>query len=240
MLEASIYVEPVPVALANPQSLSDLKRVYESKKEVIWHRLDELRCGWSKSDEAVFAELCYCILLAGRRADATLPLAVQLEKNRLLFDGTEEQVEAYLDQHGNAVRERAQYILHWRKKFDQHGSLRMKSELENRFRTMNGWDIASFRESLASERHGVRWKVSSQFLRNIGIGLGHGLALLDRHIQRELMKFGYITEVHEQALDRETYLEYEGKMQALPKDSDIPIDDLDLLLWSNRTGKIIK
>jgi thermostable 8-oxoguanine DNA glycosylase len=238
--EESVYVKPVPVALASPETLSDLKRVYDIKREAIRKRLHELSTGWKKSDAGVFAEFCYCILLAGRRAEDTLPLAAEMEKNRLLFEGTKEQMEAYLAEHGHAVMDRAQYLLHWREKFHEGGLLIMKKELESNFRTMDGWDIASFRESLASERHGVGWKVSSQFLRNVGIGLGHGLALLDRHVQRELMKFGYIAEAHEQALDRETYLEYERKMQALSKDSDIPMDDLDLLLWSNRTGKIIK
>jgi len=36
------------------------------------------------------------------------------------------------------------------------------------------------------------------------------------------------------------YLEYERGMQNLAKESGIPMDDLDLLIWSNKTGKIIK
>lgn len=240
MTEDSVYVKPIPVAFANPKSLADLKQVYESKREPIRQRLHELRAGWSKTDEGIFAELCYCILLAGRKAEATLPLVTQLEKDRLLFVGSKEQVEMYLGQHGYAVTERTNYIPHWRNRFDKDGSLRVRAVLENRFRRPDAWNIPSLRENLATERNGVGWKVSSQFLRNIGIGLGHGLALLDRHIQRELMKFGYISEIHDQALDKKTYLEYERRMQKLSDESEIPMDDLDLLLWSNRTGKIIK
>jgi len=70
--------------------------------------------------------------------------------------------------------------------------------------------------------------------------LGYGLALLNRHIQRELKKFGYIPRVYDQALSKTRYLEYERRMQNLARDSGIPMDDLDLLIWSNKTGKIIK
>jgi len=42
------------------------------------------------------------------------------------------------------------------------------------------------------------------------------------------------------ALNKARYLEYERRMQDLARDSGIPIDDLDLLIWSNKTGKIIK
>jgi len=84
---------------------------------------------------------------------------------------------------------------------------------------------------LASRHSGVGWKVASQILRKIRIRLGYGLALLDRHIQRELKKFGYI---------QTRYLEYERRMQNLARDSGIPMDDLDLLIWSNKTGKIMR
>jgi len=93
---------------------------------------------------------------------------------------------------------------------------------------------------LASQHSGVGWKVASQFLRNIGIGLGYSLALLDRHIQRELKKFEYIPKVYDQAVSKRRCLEYERGMHNLARDSGIPMDDLDLLIWSNKTGKIIK
>jgi len=220
-------------------TLEDLRRTYQSKREHIQQRLNELRVGWSKTDEGVFAELCYGILLAGRSAETTLPVVVGLEKNKLLFQGSERQIEQYLEEQGYAFKERSNYLVNWRYRFSDRGSLRIKSLLEREFRMPNGWNIFRMREYLASQHNGVGWKVASQFLRNVGIGLGYGLALLDRHIQRELEKFGYIPMVVP-ALNKRKYLEYERRTQDLARDSGIPTDDLDLLIWSNKTGKIMK
>jgi len=238
--EDSVYVKPIPATRADPMTIEDLWRVYQLKSESIQQRLNELRAGWGKMDESVFAELCYCILLAGRNAEATLPIVVGLERNRLLFQGSRKEIEEYLNEHGYAFKDRSNYIVNWRCRFSDQGSLRIKSILESRFKTPDGWNIQQMREHLVSQHNGVGWKVASQFLRNLGIGLGYGLALLDRHIQRELMKFGYISKVYDHALNRTRYLDYERRMQDLARDSGIPMDDLDLLIWSNKTGKIIK
>lgn len=237
--EASVHVRPIIVARANPMTLEDLSRTYRSKREHIQQRLNELRAGWGKTDEGVFAELCYGILLAGRSAEATLPVVVGLEKNKLLFQGSERQIEQYMEEQGYAFKERSKYLVNWRYRFNDRGSLVIKSLLERKFRTPKGWNIFRMREYLASQHDGVGWKVASQFLRNVGVGLGYGLALLDRHIQRELEKFGYIPEVVP-APNKRRYLEYERRMQDLARDSGIPMDDLDLLIWSNKTGKIMK
>jgi len=184
------------------EMLEDMKRVYEAKRKWTQQRLSELRTGWNKTDEGIFAELCYCILLAGRSAEKTLPVIVALEKSKLLFQGSKEEVEQYLEQQSYAFKERSSYITNWRNRFSHQGFLRIKSHLESRFMTPKGWNIYEMRKYLASQNNGVGWKVASQFLRNVGIGLGYGLALLDRHIQRELMKFGYISKVYDQALSR--------------------------------------
>ena len=236
----SVDVEIIPVAKADPRTLEDLRREYQGKRRWIQQRLDEFRSGWCKMNEGVFAELCYCILLAGRNAEATLPIVVGLERNRLLFQGSRKEIEEHLNEHGYAFKDRSNYIVNWRYRFSDQGSLRIKSILESRFKTPDGWNIKQMREHLVSQHNGVGWKVASQFLRNVGIGLGHGLGLLDRHIQRELEKFGYIPEVYYQALGKTRYLDYERRMQNLARDSGIPMDDLDLLIWSNKTGKIIK
>jgi len=235
----SVYVRPILVARANPMTIEGLRRVYQSKIGSIQQRLNELRAVWDKSDEGIFAELCYCILLAGRSAEATQPTVVGLEKNKLLFQGPKQKIEEYFNKQGYAFVERSKYIVNWRCRFSDQGSLRIKSLLESKFKRSNGWNIQDMRAYLASQHDGVGWKVASQFLRNAGIGLGHGLALLDRHIQRELKKFGYIPKVV-LALNKTRYLEYERRMQDLARDSGIPMDDLDLLIWSNKTGKIMK
>lgn len=240
MSAESVYVKPIIVQRANPMTVQDLQQTYQTKHVLIQERLKELRKGWGKSDEGVFAELCYGILLARQDAARTLPLVAELESSRLLFDGTNEQIQTYLRQHHYALWNRSIHIVSWREKFTNQETMRIKYVLEGKFKRTNDWDILGAREYLAYQKSGVGWKVASQFLRNVGVGLGCGLALLDRHIQKELKKFNYVSRIYKQALRRTQYLEYEKKMMELATDSSIPMDDLDLLIWSNKTGLIIK
>ena len=81
------------------------------------------------------------------------------------------------------------------------------------------------------------YKEASHFLRNIG--LGKDLAILDRHILRNLQNLGVINEIPK-TLSKNKYLEIEEKMRVFSKNIGIPLDHLDLLLWFKQTGRIFK
>jgi N-glycosylase/DNA lyase len=74
-------------------------------------------------------------------------------------------------------------------------------------------------------------------LRNIG--LGEDLAILDRHILKNLALLGVIKEVPSN-LSRKTYLEIEKKMTEFSKEAEIPMGKLDLLLWYKEAGEVFK
>ena len=80
-------------------------------------------------------------------------------------------------------------------------------------------------------------KEASHFIRNIG--LGKELAILDRHILRNLLKFEVISNIP-RTLGKKTYLHIESKMKEFSNKIDIPMSDLDLLFWSEETGEIFK
>ena len=83
---------------------------------------------------------------------------------------------------------------------------------------------------------GIGYKEASHFLRNIGF---KGYAILDKHILRSLNEFGIISSP-DPPTSRSKYLEIEAKMKKFAQEINIDFDDLDLLLWSNRTGEILK
>ena len=85
-------------------------------------------------------------------------------------------------------------------------------------------------------RNGDLWKESSHFLRNIGY---RGLAILDRHILKNLHRHGVISAVP-QAMTRNTYLSIEHRFFRFAEHLGVSIDELDLLFWSRETGKILK
>ena len=71
------------------------------------------------------------------------------------------------------------------------------------------------------------------------IGLGEDLAILDRHILKNLVLLGVIDEVPGSPTKR-IYLEIEKKMEAFSRKTGIPMGQLDLLLWYKEAGEVFK
>ena len=98
-------------------------------------------------------------------------------------------------------------------------------------------NIAETREWLVSNVKGFGYKEASHFLRNIGFG--SDIAILDRHILKNLKKHGVINEIPK-TITKKNYFEIENRMRDFSKRSGIPMAHLDLLFWSNETGEIFK
>ncbi len=92
------------------------------------------------------------------------------------------------------------------------------------------------REYLVKNIKGLGYKESSHFLRNIGFS---DYAILDKHILRSLHEFRVIDELPK-SLNRKRYLEIEEKMKIWSKEINIPMNELDLVLWSRKTGEVLK
>jgi N-glycosylase/DNA lyase len=92
------------------------------------------------------------------------------------------------------------------------------------------------REYLVKNVKGLGLKEASHFLRNIG---HNNLAILDRHILKNLHKLGVIEEVP-RSLTKKAYLDIEEKFKRFSKKIGITMDELDLLFWSMETGKVFK
>jgi N-glycosylase/DNA lyase len=86
---------------------------------------------------------------------------------------------------------------------------------------------------------GIGLKEASHFIRNIGFDYENQLAILDRHILKNLKEFGVINEIPK-TLTSKKYLEIENRMKKFAERIDISLYELDLLLWSKETGIIFK
>ena len=98
-------------------------------------------------------------------------------------------------------------------------------------------DVYSAREWLVQNVKGIGYKEASHFLRNIGFG--EELAILDRHILKNLKFFGAIEEIP-RSLPRKKYFEIEKKMKKLAEKVKISMSHLDLVLWYKETGEVFK
>jgi len=209
--------------------MEQLKAAYGKKKDVIKKRLAEFQqikkggsgTVGSETNEKIFYELCYCILTANGSAAAGRKAQARLEKNNFWKTGIAGDCLKGVRYNENKKK----FILHDRKNIIENG-LGLREHL-------SGGALA-LREKVAKDsRHfkGLGWKASSQFLRNIGFS---GLAILDRHILKNLKELGVIEKIP--TLTRKNYIEIEKKTKEFSEKIGIPMDELDLLLWTEESG----
>jgi len=209
--------------------LEDLMKSYANRRVAIKNRLLEFREMWKEPDERIFAELCFCICTPQSSARICHNAIERLEKTGILFRGDEREIEKRLTG-VRFHRNKARYIVSSRNFLTKRGEVMIKGKI--RFA-----DPAKTRVWLVKSIRGLGYKEASHFLRNIG--LGEKLAILDRHILKNLLKYGIITKIPK-TLTPKQYLEIEIKMKKFSKRFDIPLAELDLLFWSEETGEIFK
>ncbi len=97
-------------------------------------------------------------------------------------------------------------------------------------------DARALRAWLVGNVKGLGWKEASHFLRNIG---KRDLAILDRHILKNLKHHGALASIPT-TLTPKRYSAIERRFDRFAAAVGIPMDELDLLFWSNETGEILK
>jgi N-glycosylase/DNA lyase len=204
---------------------------YVRKRPAILARLAQFKKVWHQSDEKIFSELCYCIMTANGSAKAALKAQRLLERTGALTKGGKKEILKCLA--GVRFRNnKTKYILQDRESLTEDGKIRIK-------RLLNG-DELFVRAQVAKDHEcfkGLSFKEASHFLRNIG--KGDRLAILDRHILRNLKRYEVIDGIPK-VLTPKKYLETENKMRAFSRSAGIPLAELDLLWWSEETGEIAK
>ena len=191
----------------------------------------ELRQVNKNDDERIFEELCFCIFTANASAEMGLK-AIDAVRG-LLQSGTAEEMTKKLDGIYRFNNLRPQYIVHTREYLRENFDFKIKSKIEG---LKN--DPAALREFFANNDgiKGISYKEASHFLRNIGL---KGYAILDKHILNSLIEFNVIENI-KTPVSAKLYPEIEQKMRLFSNEIRIPMDELDLLLWSRRNGKILK
>jgi N-glycosylase/DNA lyase len=201
-------------------NLKGLKAEYEQKKQSIKLRLSEFKK--IRAHDAIFYEMCYCVMTANGSAKAGRIAQMRLEENDFLGTGII----------GECI-EGVRYCEN-KKKFLLHNRANILEDKIDLRRHLSG-DARELREKIACDsRHfkGLGWKESSHFLRNIGFC---GLAILDRHILKNLKALGVIDNVPA-SLQKKTYLEIEEKLKIFCEHAGIPMDEFDMLIWTHESG----
>jgi len=216
-----------------PVTVERVIATHKARRKEIRRRLREFEDIWRNgSDARLWEELVYCIFTAGASARMGLNSVAVLKS--LLLDGEPEAMTEVLRETG-AHRfpvARPRYIVTTRNYF------RANFDMALRKRLRSFADPIERRDWLAQEKQikGLGYKEASHFLRNIGV---KGHAILDKHVMRCLAEVGVIDSSKPPA-NRKKYLEVEQELLGFAKDIRINCDELDLVLWSMKTGEILK
>jgi N-glycosylase/DNA lyase len=211
------------------KGLAELKRKYELKKDEINNRLKEFKQVLNESDERIFAELAFCICTPQSKATLAWNAITTLMKNNLLRNGDEEQIRESLKKI-RFYEKKAGYIVEAREFFTKNEKLNIKEKI----RSFD--DAYKLRSWLVENVKGLGMKEASHFLRNVGF---NDFAILDRHILKSLREYGVI-KIVPKVLTKKLYLEIEEELKDFARKLGISPQELDLLLWSEKTGIIFK
>ena len=211
--------------------LKGLISKYNYRKREIANRLKEFRAVGEGPDREIFSELCFCITTANANALRCNEAIGELKKRGLLFKAAPSRIRPVLKGRVRFHNKKADFIVGARCLFKKGEALAVKNRL-------NRADVFATRDWLVQNIKGFGYKEASHFLRNIG--LGADMAILDRHILKNLKRYGVIPKVPASVGSRKIYMAIEDRMRSFSKKAEIPLDALDLLFWSIQTGFVFK
>lgn len=217
--------------LENHELLDKLKIDYEQKKDQIKARREEFKKVMSQGDEAIFLELCFCLFTAGSSARVGLACIEAIKVDNVYMTGIVNDISSKIERIHRFPYRRSEFVVYAREFFKQPPyDFKLKKIIES-FHSKD-----QLRDFFVSNIKGLGYKEASHFLRNIGID---GYAILDRHILRNMRRFG-LTNEEASPSSKIKYIEVEEKMKEFANQIDLDFDDLDLLFWSAETGEILK
>lgn len=208
------------------EAVSSLLSDYERFRRDIESRLEEFSRVWRDLDEeAMWGELYFCLMTPQSRATACFEALSRL-------GGLDRWSEGELRACLRGVR-------FWRSKASYLAEARSKREggfsLVEALRAFE--DPILCREALAGEFRGLGMKEASHFLRNVGYSFD--LAILDRHILREMADLGLLESLPS-SLSKSVYLSLERLFVGFAGELGMSAASLDLLLWARRTGFVFR
>jgi N-glycosylase/DNA lyase len=210
--------------------MTDLSALYTEIKSDIEAKLREFNALWAAGDDnALLREVCFCVCTPQNNARKAWNAVCALEASGHLTTGAAEDVETLLKEGGVRFhRNKARYIIANRRELFPDTRARIAAIVEHR-------DAVAARNGLVERVAGWGLKEASHFLRNIGFG--SEIAILDRHILRQLSAYGVIPA---QTVSKHSYLDLEKRLICFAHAEKIPVDALDLVLWFKEKGELFK
>lgn len=214
----------------NKELNEEILGIYRKIKKDISKAISGYKKAWKGTEKEIFAEMAFCILTPQSKAKNAWQAITTLVENNLLYEGSAEEIVEYL----NIVRfknNKSRYLVEFRDLMTEDGKLQPKKILESKGNTFEK------RKWILKNVKGMGLKEANHVLRNLGFG--EEIAILDRHILRNLQRLNVIEEIPK-TLTEKKYYEIEEAMKKYSEYSGIKMDELDLVLWYKEAGEVFK
>jgi len=189
---------------------------------------DEIRS--SGSDLNLLEEMVFCFFTGG--CSARMGLNALAAVRPILLDGDQAMLAKALSGVHRYPNARARYVVASREFLRERFNLEIRKQIES-------FDCRLARRDWLVKEKGIKglgYKEASHYLRNIGF---KGYAILDKHVLNCLFELKIIDDP-KPPNTRTKYLKIEENLRQLTEMTQIDFDELDLVLWSMKTGVILK
>jgi N-glycosylase/DNA lyase len=214
-----------------PITIENIKKAHRERRSEIRGRLREFAAiGKHGSDVTLLEEMVFCFFTGGCSARMGLN-SLEAVKPILLTGDQAEIANALVGSH-RYPNARARYVVASRNFLREHCDLKLRKKLKS-------FDCRFERRDWLVREKGIKglgYKEASHYLRNIGF---KGYAILDKHVLNCLAELKIIDDP-KPPNTRSKYLTVEEKLKQLTRMTQIDFDELDLVLWSMKTGVILK
>ncbi len=214
-----------------PVNLETIQKVHADRRDDIRRRLSEFENIWKRGTDAdLWEEMVFCFFTGG--CSAKMGLRSINAVKTLLADGEQPDLAKALTGVHRYPNARSRYIVASRTFLREHCGMNLRTKLQS-------FDCHFERRDWLVKEKGIKglgYKEASHYLRNIGFS---GYAILDKHVLRCLHELKIIDEP-KPPNTRSRYLRVEEKLKQLASRAGIDFDELDLVLWSMKTGEILK
>jgi N-glycosylase/DNA lyase len=214
-----------------PVTIENIKHNHRRRRKEIRSKLREFKSVWEEgSDARLWEEMVYCFFTGG--CSAKMGMRSIEAVRHILLEGDFGELSMALSGVHRFPFARSRYIVASRDFLLSGIQMRLKTHLTSLK------DPIERRDWLVKEKRikGLGYKEASHYLRNIGLS---GYGILDKHILNCLAELELIADPKPPST-RAKYLATEEKLRELAKRTGIHFDELDLVLWSMKTGEILK
>ncbi len=190
-------------------------------------RINEFELFRNKSSQDWFSELCFCLLTANAKFKTANAIHKELGYKGFMNSSLNDITSCIKRNKHRFHNNKAKYIVAARAHND------IKHEI---LEILDKSDEFNTREWLVANIKGLGYKEASHFLRNVGC---KNLAIVDRHVLSIMNEYNII-KAKPKTVTKKTYFDLENKLKNISSKLHMSIAELDLYMWSMKTGQVMR